>query len=86
MSNTGIRLEEPTHADASEFEGICYLGEVQKLELTETDLVVVYTPEMISDDTAKRIQDFVKGKLPGNEVIVLGGGFKIGVISPKVAA
>lgn len=65
---------------------IRYLGDVQKLVLSEGDIIVVSVDYHLSDETAERFKNHVSEMLGGRKVLVLDNGAKIGVLSEKDAA
>lgn len=54
--------------------------EVQRLSLKPGDLVVVSVPSNISADVAERLHALIAKRVPANEVMILAGGVRIGVL------
>lgn len=65
-------------------EPIRYLGDVQRLVLNPGDTVVLSYDGSLPDEIAGRLREQASGILgPDIKVMVLGDGFKIGVLAAK---
>jgi hypothetical protein len=62
---------------------IRFLGDIQRISLKEGDALVISSPDKLSIDDCKAIRDFASIRFPKNEVIVLSGGLKIGVVGKE---
>lgn len=64
-------------------EEIKYLGELQKLDLKPTDILVISYDFDLDDAICERIADAVRKnlKVPDQRVFVVPKGVKVGVIS-----
>lgn len=62
---------------------IRYLGDVQRLQLGPDDLLVLTTDQHLSSAALDRIRAAVESTIPGQRVVVLTGGMKLGVLSKE---
>jgi hypothetical protein len=53
---------------------------LQTLQLKPDDILVLSTPNVINDDTAKRLKEAMLLNFPEHKCIVLSHGLKLGVI------
>lgn len=59
---------------------IRYLGDLQRLQLSPGDRLVLSTEAHISPEVAARIRHEFDRQLPGVGLIILDGGTKLGVV------
>lgn len=60
---------------------IRFLGDVQRLQLKDGDVLVLSVEGNITDDTEKRLVDTFNSKFPGVKAIVLREGMRIGLLN-----
>lgn len=66
-------------------EQVLYMGELQKLSLAPDDILVISTERILSDQQREYLQHIFNKYAAGRSVLVLDGGFKLGVLSPGTA-
>lgn len=68
-------------------EEIRFLGDLQRLAVKPGDRFVLTVPDVISGETAARIQaswkGFVGSDADAPKLLILSGGMKLGVIGPE---
>lgn len=64
----------------SDEKEITYLGDVQRLCLKPGDIVVLSLDERLRDDDREHMRAVLEQKFPGNTVLVLDGGIKLGIV------
>lgn len=57
---------------------------IRRIEVRPGDKVVVRVPGSISNESAHRIRDYVAKALGCSEVLVLGDGMNLEILSPVV--
>ena len=55
-------------------------GVVSRVALGPNDVIVLTCDKHIPEMTAKRMGEIVQEKFPGHDVLVLGGGIKLGLV------
>lgn len=63
---------------------IKFLGDVQRLELRPTDIIVLKSINRLSQHQAVGIKVFIENQFPGHRCIVIDDDMSIGIISPIV--
>lgn len=59
---------------------IRFLGDLQRLELKDGDILVLTTPLHLPPESVRRLRASVEALIPGHKVVVLGDGLKLGVL------
>jgi hypothetical protein len=61
---------------------IRYLGDVRRLVLAPSDIIVISIDAAVSAQSAENIKRHVEKAAPGHKCLVLDNGLKIGVLAP----
>lgn len=59
---------------------IRFVGDLQKLALKPSDVLVLKMNGIISEEQAARLREFVASILPDQKMIILDGGTELGVL------
>lgn len=69
--------------DTNPFE-IKFLGDLQKLEISEKDVLILKTESHLSSDQQAAMKIFMEQNFPNNKALVLCNGIEFGVISKQL--